>query len=279
MAKEINQPKPNLFIVGAPKSGTTFLYERLKNNEELFFPKIKELNFFSYNILNKKSYYRDFKIKEKKKYLKFYNFDKKKYYADCSVSYFAFPVVAKNIYDFNPNAKIIIIVRDPYKRAFSHYLMDKRMGYAKKDFIKYISNEMEYPFHYHQYINNSLYYKNIKNYEELFGKSNVLVLNLEKIEKDLGRIYSFLNIEKRLQDINFNEVVNQSKAPRNIFGKFLQKNRNITERIKLLFPKSISKNFNNFLYKNGNSEKISDEAILKLNDLLKNDYENFKKKY
>jgi hypothetical protein len=83
----------------------------------------------------------------------------------------------------------------------------------------------------------------------------------------------------RLQDINFNEVVNQSKAPRNIFGKFLQKNRNITERIKLLFPKSISKKFNNFLYKNGNSEKISYEAILKLNDLLKNDYKNFKKEY
>ena len=37
--------KPNLFIVGAPKCGTTFLYHYLKQHPEIFFPDFKEPHF------------------------------------------------------------------------------------------------------------------------------------------------------------------------------------------------------------------------------------------
>ena len=45
--------KPNLFIVGAPKAGTTFLYTALMDHPEVFFPKNKEPNHFASEELSK----------------------------------------------------------------------------------------------------------------------------------------------------------------------------------------------------------------------------------
>ena len=56
--------KPNLFLVGAPKAGSTFLWTILKEHKDIFFstnPE-KEINYFSYDELNNNSYYRDYKI-------------------------------------------------------------------------------------------------------------------------------------------------------------------------------------------------------------------------
>ena len=42
--------KPNLFIVGAPKSGTSALYRFLKQHPDIFMPKYKEPHFFSKDL-------------------------------------------------------------------------------------------------------------------------------------------------------------------------------------------------------------------------------------
>ena len=109
-----------------------------------------------------------------------------KYLADGSVSYFAYPSIPKKLYEFNSEAKIIVIVRDPILRAFSHYNMDKRMGYAIAPFYEYLINkDNKYKQYLHQYIENSLYYKHVNNYLEYFDKSQVFILQLEHINDDI----------------------------------------------------------------------------------------------
>ena len=57
--------KPNLFLVGAPKAGSSLLWTMLKEHKDIFFstnPE-KEINYFSYDELIQNSYYKDFKIK------------------------------------------------------------------------------------------------------------------------------------------------------------------------------------------------------------------------
>ena len=41
---------PNLFIVGAPKCGTTFLYHYLKKHPDIYFPDFKEPHFFGSDL-------------------------------------------------------------------------------------------------------------------------------------------------------------------------------------------------------------------------------------
>ena len=48
---------PNLFIVGAPKSGTTFLYHYLKQHPDIYFPNFKEPHFFGSDLIRRNGAY------------------------------------------------------------------------------------------------------------------------------------------------------------------------------------------------------------------------------
>jgi hypothetical protein len=275
----MNITKPNLFIVGAPKAGTSFLYQQLKNHKELSFPKVKELNHFSKeDIDGLGSYYKDFKIRDRKKYLNFFSSTPEvKFCVDASVSYFAFKNVPKKIFDFNPGAKFLIVLRNPIKRAFSHFLMDERMGYAKSSFNSYITlNELN-KAHYHQYIHNSLYYENISNYYSVFGKAAVKVMVLEEMEQELPSLFEFLEISPNSMEIDTSERVNQNKKPKNFVSRILQKNRNLTSRLKLVVPESIIKKYNSFLYVESEKKEMSDEDYNLVSELISDDLDKLER--
>ena len=95
--------KPNLFLVGAPKAGSSLLWTMLKEHKDIFFstnPE-KEINYFSYDELKQNSYYKDYKVKSEYDYLKVFKKGQSvKYLVDGSVSYFAYPTVPKKLYEF-----------------------------------------------------------------------------------------------------------------------------------------------------------------------------------
>ena len=273
--------EPNLFIAGAPKAGTTFLYHVLKDHEDLYFPRVKELNHYSNEALDKLgSYYKDYRVKDHQKYLShFAEGQNHKYRVDASVSYFTFSDVPTSIKEQCPDARILFILRNPIQRAFSHYNMDVRMGYAKETFTEYIQNQSKHPVHFHQYVKNGFYYKNIKNFIDAFG-SNVHIVILEDIKSEIDGIFDFLQIKQI--NIDTDKRFNQNKKPRNFIARILQRNRKLTSRLKMLIPSKISSKLNRHLYKDDNKKVISDldknhlkaiykEDIQKLGKLLKKD--------
>src|SRR3989304_10189805 len=113
---------PNLFIVGAPKSGTTSLHAYLDKIDDIFMSPIKEPNYFSAQTVSIKHPVNP--IRDKKKYLKLFQKGiHNKYIGEASPSYLADSEASKLIHQVSPNAKIIISLRDPIDRVFSHYLM------------------------------------------------------------------------------------------------------------------------------------------------------------
>jgi len=254
--------RPNLFIVGAPKAGTTFLYQKLKDHPDLFFPTIKELNYFSFDELISLSYYKDYKIGKLNKYENFYSEARtQKYLVDGSVSYFAFNKTADKIKKYNSEAKIIIILRDPVERAYSHYLMDKRMGYAKHSINEYINENELFHAHHLQYIGNSNYKRNIEVYLKVFKPENVFIMKLESLKIDFDKLISFLNIDKI--SVETNDKVNENKEANNKLARFFQKNRNVTERIKRFIPVSLIKWANKRLYSRvGKAEMSVNDRLL-----------------
>jgi hypothetical protein len=109
--------KPNFFIVGAPKCGTTALYEYLRPHPNIFMSDVKEPHFFA----------RDFGTYPRVKTLQEYNAifaqstDEHLRVGEASVYYLRSSVAIANIREFNPDAKLIAMFRNPVEMVHSFH--------------------------------------------------------------------------------------------------------------------------------------------------------------
>src|SRR5581483_12072093 len=114
---------PNFYIVGAVKSGTTSLWASLKRHPQVFLPKVKEPYFFNcprtLNVSDSGVISSDLR-----EYQNLYR-PGRGFNAidDATPNYLVSPPAAPQIHQICPQAKIIIILRDPVERAYAHYLM------------------------------------------------------------------------------------------------------------------------------------------------------------
>jgi hypothetical protein len=107
--------KPNFFIVGAPKCGTTALYEYLRLHPNVFMPQLKEPHFFAKDL---GTYPR---IKTLEEYTELFSSatDQHQRVGEASVYYLRSSVAIQNIREFNPDAKIIAMFRNPVDMVYS----------------------------------------------------------------------------------------------------------------------------------------------------------------
>ena len=128
-----NVKGPNFFIVGAPKSGTTSLFEYLSTHPNVFTPKMKEPHFFSDDLAAGRE------IHTLKEYLLLFEkiVEGETAIGEASTGYLYSSVAAENIKKFNPEAKIIAILRNPVDMIYS---LHSQFYYAfiecEKNFIK-----------------------------------------------------------------------------------------------------------------------------------------------
>jgi len=108
--------KPNFFIVGAPKCGTTALCEYLKDHPQVLFSEPKEPKFFNTDFHESHRY-----ALTMKQYLRCFKEDMNEYTAvgEGSVWYLCSGVAIKNVLEFNPEARFIVLIRCPVELAYS----------------------------------------------------------------------------------------------------------------------------------------------------------------
>jgi len=197
---------PNFFIVGAQKSGTTSMYHYLRKNPKIFLSPIKEPAYFS-------QYRGSMPFKEhsptKEQYLElFQNVDNQVIVGEVSTPYLFDSNSAKNIHEVTPDAKIVIILRDPIERAYSRYL-ENRWDSNSSSFGKEIRKSMDvlnqqYPDPADNILYCGLYYAQVRRYLETFGEKNVKILIYEEIfpnniKEKTKELLEFLGI-KELHD-------------------------------------------------------------------------------
>lgn len=255
--------KPNFFIIGAPRCGTTALYEYLKEHPQIFMPYIKEPNYFCFDYPDRA---RD--IKSEKRYLKMYESMTVDHIAagEGSTGYLRDVETLKRIIEFNKEAKIIIMVRNPIDIAYSQY---KRMLYKNhedvEDFIeawKLQNKRMSGKALPKQCINEeNLQYKNIasvathiKSVYTIFDKDNILLIyskdffnNTEEVYK---KVLGFLNVDTDY-DATFNKINQTVESKSKIVASIL----NI----------EILRNIAKFIFKTFNVDKnVLSDILLKL---------------
>lgn len=108
---------PNLFIVGAPKCGTTALHTYLGQHPEIFMAKDKENNHFATDLLPLTDPFRA----DERYFSMFRDVTQEKAVGESSVFYMLSKEAAINIYRFNPEAKIIIMLRNPVEMLPSYH--------------------------------------------------------------------------------------------------------------------------------------------------------------
>jgi len=195
---------PNLFIVGAPKAGTTSLVMNLESTGEVFVPNIKEPNYFI-----SKKFSNAVSVSLYKDYIRLYKTKKKyKYYCDASTSYLYDVEACEKIYRFNPASKIIVMLRDPVERAISHYKMEKflymRESLDLENAIREENKHDYFGYNVNPYIAPSRYCTQVKKYLDRFGGENVKVVILENTSNLSNDISVFLGTNE-FENRRYNE--------------------------------------------------------------------------
>lgn len=214
--------KPNLFIIGAPKCGTTFLYHYLKEHPDIYFPDFKEPHFFGSDLIRRHGAY-NLNLEE---YQNLFKTDKK-VIGEASTFYIFSKESAKEIYNFNPKAKIIIMMRDLVNLVHSMHSQFVFSGdEVVEDFEKALDleqnrlNGIDIPNQ--TTVVNKLFYTNnildlpynIKSFIDYFKKENIKFIFLDDIKNNPQKVYSetldFLKIDPNIKISNF-KVINKNK--------------------------------------------------------------------
>jgi|SRR5688572_17341842 len=129
---------PDFFLVGAPKCGTTALYAMLGAHPGIFVSPVKEPDFFAADIKAaiagsnqppprlrrsaEASAKAEDPASEEREYLELFSgAAPAQRLGEGSVSYLASRVAASSIHEWCPDARILMVLRDPADRLFSHY--------------------------------------------------------------------------------------------------------------------------------------------------------------
>jgi len=265
----IEKIHPDFFIVGAPRSGTTSLHEYLNEIPEIFMCP-KESGYFSKFSIGRLESEEEYKNS-------FVDATPNQLIGESTAIYLRDPETPDKIHQANHNAKIIIMLRDPIERAYSHYLMYIRNGYETRSFSKklelYDKNKSVGRFHDY-IIMPSYYFDSVSKYINVFGREQVKICIYEefadKTQKIVSEILDFLCIDSSLPK-NITEKYNDFAHPPGKSEKFIMTNyisQNIGRR---LLPKSTRLSIKNFLSDKNSKPKLEENDILKLYEFFVDD--------
>jgi hypothetical protein len=282
--------KVDFFIVGAPKAGTTSLYHYLNQHIEIEMSSKKEPDFFSNSSLKEQRlYYAKDRIDTIEKYHRLFKKDDVILRGEASVSYLFYEDVPDKIITYNPDAKIIIMLRSPIDRAFSHYLMDYKLGLNSESFdaiIKKKSKHKNANLFYQQYIQLSEYTKQIKRYLEVFDRQNIFFIDYDEFKNKTSEIVNcvilFLGLKPNFQD-SFKRKYNTYNKPKNSLIRYFYSFVFLRKILVKVFPRSIIKIIRDLLFRSDQRPKLQqatrdflkkhfESDIKELSNLLKKDF-------
>ena len=243
---------PNFLCVGAQKSGTTTLYEILREHPDVFLPrKIKETKFFvlEEKFARGKAWYEKEFFSEWKNEIAVGEIDPAMMFEEKS---------AQRIFEtLGKNVKLIFIFRNPASRAYSHYLMSQRKGFEELPFDEAIEQEKErlqkepgkkYNF---SYLARGYYAAQVQRFIQLFGKEHMLFLVFEddfikNRKSTFDRIQEFLGVKR--VELNLDIRSNEAAAPKSKTLHDLTRKKNPLRSVAgKLLPKSVRRGIQKFL--------------------------------
>jgi len=247
---------PNFLIIGAQKSGTTSLYFYLRQHPDIFMYPDKEIHYFTYMQDCSSEYH--ISLVEYQRL--FSNVKGQKAVGEASPSYIYSKAAPERIKAYNPDMRLIAVLRNPIDRAYSNYLHALRRGLEPlEDFYQALQAEEEriqqgWSFMFH-YVAKGCYSDQLKRYYQHFDKSQLKILLLEDLRKasssTIKGIYQFLQVDENFMPDLDSKHNTAGIAKNKQLGKILnslQNSRAINEAAKKLIPYSLREKFKQQIY-------------------------------
>jgi len=213
---------PNFIIAGAPKCGTTSLYNYLQQHPEVYMPEVKEPCFFFSETASQLPPWTS--IRTLKDYQKLFQpAQHAKAIGEASTAYLYSKTAAATIKQCIPKAKIIAILRDPAERAYSHYWFAFQQGTESiTSFEEALNAEnrglLNNAKWQRLYIRSGFYYQQLRRFIQHFGEDQVKVYLFEDLKKNPKKLMHNLADYLEISNINWhlNKTHNKTRVPRNV---------------------------------------------------------------
>jgi hypothetical protein len=213
VSKQSNQATPgrlpDFIIIGAQRCGTSSLYSYLIQHPQIAPAARKELHYFDLNYAAGNEWYRSQFPDEP--------FDGRLAITGEASPYYLFhPMATERCASVVPDAKLIVMVRDPVKRAYSHYHHEVRKGRETLTFEEAIDREPErlagerdkliadpnyksQPYQSYSYLARGLYTDQLKTWRKYFATNQILAVSsdllFENADAEYSRVLEFLQID------------------------------------------------------------------------------------
>jgi hypothetical protein len=204
-------PRPNLFIIGAMKAGTSSLHAYLGTHPQIFMSEPKEPAFFEDprergRQKEGRGYWNDLDL-----YLQlFHAAGDRLIVGEATTDYTKLPRktgVARRLFAFNPEARLIYLVRDPIDRTFSHYWWEVWNGEETRDIFTAITQDRFYR-------DVSDYAMQLEPYLDLFSREQIKVVTFEKLIASpldtIQDLFRWLDVDASFQPPNLHSRVNDT---------------------------------------------------------------------
>ena len=203
---------PEVLIIGAQKAGTTSLFWYMGLHPQLVPSFKKEVHYFdggntgeTDNFAKGEAWYRSHFPLGK-------NVGEHQKVFEASPLYLFHPLVAERIHNRAPDAKLIVILRNPTDRAISHYYHEVKMGTETLPLMQALQSEeqrlesilLEGQYHKaefgrYSYLARGKYYEQLQAYLKYFDLENILIINSELLfsqpEVALKVVFDFVGVD------------------------------------------------------------------------------------
>lgn len=216
---------PNFFIIGAARSGTSSLYEYLRQHPEVFLSVPKEPMYFAFPEQTVKfagpGDGREINAKAVTRWQDYCALFRKAggsaAIGEASANYLYSPCAAQNIAQKIPRAKLIAVLRNPVERAYSSFLYTLRDGREPlADFSaalaaepERIANNWEHLWHYRHM---GYYSRQIERYYACFPREQIKIILQEDLQNQVAKVvtavFEFLAVDpsfKASTDVEYNQ--------------------------------------------------------------------------
>ena len=189
-------------IAGIQKGGTTALADYLRQHPALFIPTVKELHFFDNENLNwqqPQELYAGY-------HAQFTEAPPDSLWGEATPIYsYWWPAMAR-IWEYNPAMRLILCLRNPVERAYSHWAMETGRGWDSAPFPEAIATEAqrcrEALPHQHRvfsYVSRGFYSEQLRRLWSFYPREQTLILRQEQLLEDpsstLCSVHRFLGID------------------------------------------------------------------------------------
>jgi len=225
---------PDFIIIGAQRCGTTTLYNHLKRHPCCVPADEKEIHFFDINFKKGTTWYRThFPSFLHKCYIE-YMYKQSFITGEASPYYFFHPHAPRRIFETVPSVKLILLLRNPVDRAYSHYHHLVRGGtetlssfeeaiekeeqrlYGEVEKMLADENYSSFNHRYYSYLARGIYIDQLKVWMDYCTRGQILVLKSEDFYNDtptvFKRVLEFLNLPS--QELEEYKIYNSANNPK-----------------------------------------------------------------